>query len=161
MAKYTLFRDDDISVTSNIVLLRQVHDLFLKHNKIHTVAVLMDRLWENKEIWYWLMTAKNLRVGLHGWTHIDYGRNTEAATIADIRQSLAYWNSHYDRGKNVPPLIDTFYPPWNSVSAELESACAATGLTLDARMGGEVFNFHYWSCQDAKYMKQLEEALRG
>lgn len=158
---YTLFRDDDISVTTDVDLLIRTHNLFLKHNKTHTVAIEMERLWENKEVWFFLMTAKNLRVGLHGWSHAEYWKLSAEECESDIRKSLDYWKTVTQRGKYNAPKITTFYPPWNKVGDGLIEACERCGLTLDARVGGEVYNFHYWAFIDANRLSQLEQALKA
>lgn len=155
----TLYRDDDICVTSNVTLLRQVHDLFIKHNKIHTVAVQMKDIWDNKEVWYWLMTAPNLEVGLHGWEHKDYGVMPYSEIYSDIERSINYWNTHIVKGKYHQKPLKKFFPPWNSSSYRLEEACEKFGLTVDTRVGGEVYNFHYWALQDKDRMKKLEDTL--
>lgn len=157
---YTLYRDDDISVTSDIQLLMEVHDLFVKHGKIHTVAVLVKDIWENKEVWYWLMTSSNLRIGLHGWDHKDYGRAGYSEIQSDIQRCLEYLHDKAKKGKYESPYVDTFYPPWNSVGPDLSKICQLYGLQCDARIGPPVFNFHYWACQDKKHMDALEEALK-
>lgn len=157
---YTLYRDDDISVTSNITLLMKVHELFIKHNRIHTVAVLMKDLWENKEVWYWLQTAPNLEIGLHGWDHQDYGKLDKVSLWSLLTASLEYWQIRTLRGGYKLRPITTFYPPWNSVSQDLMRVCNSFGLTVDSRVGGEVYNFHYWALFEDRRMKELEEALR-
>lgn len=157
---YRLYRDDDISVTSDINLLKKVHEYFIKYNKIHTVAVLMKDIWDNKEIWYWLMTAKNLSIGLHGWKHKNYSELSAPKIACDIHKSLQYWRLHVTRGNYNAELNHVFYPPWNAVGQELISACKDAGFAVDSRVGGEVFNFHYWACQDQAHMSALEEALK-
>lgn len=156
---YTLFRDDDISVTSNITLLKQVHNHFVTYNKMHTVAVLMKDLWENKEVWYWLMTAENLEIGLHGWEHSDYGKMSPDRIRRDIENSLWYWKERIAAGKYPYRPIKVFYPPWNSTSQHLESVCEEFFLKVDSRVGGEVYNFHYWALQDFGKLEDLKEAL--
>lgn len=156
---FKLYRDDDISVTSDLGLLMKVHEQFIRYNRIHTVAVVMKDIWQNKEIWYWLMTARNLDVGLHGWEHRDYSRMDLIDIEGDITMSLEYWNHCRARGKYPHKQIEVFYPPWNKISPALQKACDEFSLALDNRVGGEVFNFHYWACTD-RHMDQLQEALR-
>lgn len=152
-----LFRDDDISYTTDWRLLQEAHEIIESRGKIHTVAVQMYRLWENKEVWYWLMTAKNLVVGLHGWEHSDYSKMPYECIVEDIHKCKAYW-MHNTRNYKNPPMWDTFYPPWNHVSNDLTLACRDTSLKLDSRVGGDVFNFHYWELVDPTRRARLERA---
>lgn len=161
MPAYTLFRDDDISYTSNINLLMETHELFLKHDRQHLVTVQMYRLWENKEVWFWLMTAKNLAVGLHGWEHDDYSLMPEHNAAEQIKKSLDYWQTVSARGGYQAPPITTFYPPWNHVSHTLDVAVRKCGLLLDSRWRAPVYGFHYWELIDPARREALEKALRS
>jgi peptidoglycan/xylan/chitin deacetylase (PgdA/CDA1 family) len=158
-----LYRDDDISVTTNIILLKKVHDIIVSRGKIHTVAVQMKDIWENKEVWYFLMTAKNLDVGLHGWTHRDYSKLSYDEIMRDIHESISYWESNILRGGYNKKEIKTFYPPWNRVSQDLERACKDMGLILDSRTikthPGEVYGFHYWTFTEQDSVDRLVSVL--
>ena len=159
---YELYRDDDISVTTDIILFKQVNDLFIKHNKIHTCAVQMAGLWDNKEIWYLLNLHSNIEVGLHCWEHVDYSKLAYDEIVKDINKCLDYWNTKCAKsfGKDKAKKINTLFPPWNAISPELEKACNDRGLKLDARIGPPVYNFHYWSCINPDKMKGLEINLQ-
>lgn len=160
MRRYTLFRDDDVSVTTDIGLLMRAHDLIVSHGKTHAVGVLMERLWDAKEVWLWLMTTPGLIVGLHGWRHEDYSTWPTTSIVTDIQRSLDYWR---ERSGAYPeaPQITTFFPPWNRVSPALEQACRVTGLTLDARWKkGGVFGFHSWELVLPEREGKLARALR-
>lgn len=162
MSRYNTFRDDDISVTTDIGLLMKTHDLIISYGKIHTVSVLMKDLWDNKEVWLWLMTAKNLSVGLHGWTHLDYSRQPFEICLLDIRRSLDYWQEHTGAYPDAP-RISMFYPPWNRSSMELELACRDCGLVLDNRWKKDtpVYGFHSWEMFLPDRWAALEKALRA
>jgi peptidoglycan/xylan/chitin deacetylase (PgdA/CDA1 family) len=160
MSDIKIFRDDDISVTSNCDLLRHVHELFIKYNKTHTIAVLMKDIWENKEIWYWMMTAPNLEICLHGWDHKDYSVMNEEDIRKDLNLCLNYWEKELKDHKKEYIHIKKFLPPWNRVNATLIKICDEFGLEVDNRIGGLVYNFHYWCMYDQDRMKALEEALR-
>ena len=155
-----MYRDDDIAVTSNINLLLQVHSLFIKYNKIHTIAVLMEDIWENKEVWHWLMTAPNLEICLHGWDHKDYSVMSEEDIRHDLNLCFDYWKRRLaDHKKSYIP-IKKFLPPWNRVSAALIKVCDEFGLEVDNRVGGVVYNFHYWALYEPDRMRALEDALK-
>lgn len=159
-----IFRDDDINKYTDIGTFLKVHSLFEKYKKLHTVAVEMEGLWENKELWYILVTTPNIQIGLHGWTHLDYSKMPYNEICDSISKSLNYWKSHIIEGYGSGvyqgnKIIRTFYPPWNRVSEDLKRACAACELSLDSRTSDGVYNFHYWACIEERYMKDLEQML--
>ena len=156
-----IFRDDDISKFTDIGLITKIHSLFLKYNKTHTVAVEMDGLWENKAIWYWLMTAPNLYVGLHGWTHKDYSILPKEDIELDIQKSISYWNYNIERGKYKPKELKVFYPPWNKRSSLLEEICGKHGLRVHCEVGGGTYNFHWWTFTGTEDWGKLEELLKN
>lgn len=157
---FKMYRDDDICVTSNIEILRRVHEFFIKYNKVHTIAVLMEDIWENKEVWHWLMTAPNLEICLHGWDHKDFSVMTKEDIRADFKLCLDYWVRRLKDHKKEFIPIKKFLPPWNRVSEDLKVVCAEFGLEVDNRVGGEVYNFHYWALYDPERIAALEEALK-
>lgn len=157
---WVIYRDDDISRFTDYRLLDKVHGLFLEYNKIHTVAVEMEGLWENKLVWFWLMTAKNLDIGLHCWRHEDYSQKSENEINRLVKQSLGYWHSNIERGGYTPRPIKKFYPPWNRVCPALYKVCKQYGLEVDNRVGGEVFNFHWWEFIEKERWERLTNVLR-
>lgn len=162
-----LFRDDDINIYTDMGIFTRVHDLFDKHNKVHTIAVEMRDLWESKDIFYYIAMKRNIKVGLHGWTHKDYSKLSFEECNHDIEKSLNYWNGN--RNRMITPemaahesnRIDTFYPPWNRVSDNLIRACERNGLKVDARYSlPEVYIFHFWAMIEGNRIKELEELLK-
>ena len=83
-----LFRDDDISKFTDLTLFRKVDELFIRHNKIHTIAVEMEGIWENKGIWNYILTSPVIKVDFHGWTHKDYSKLTYEEIKDDIEKTL-------------------------------------------------------------------------
>lgn len=160
-----ILRDDDPAVTTNALLFREVHELFRKYNKVHSCGVLMRNLWDNKELWYLLVEEPNIEVCLHGLDHIDYGVAPYDKIVSDIKESLEYWRVRVTRGfgaHKVKP-IKKFYPPWHSISADLERACNDCGLTLESKhLESEgVFCFHYWEAIYPARLERIEKALKG
>lgn len=159
-----LWRDDDISCFTTIQQFKPIHDLFIKYNKIHTIAVLAKDLWENKEICYYLATTPNLDIQLHGWDHVDYSLDysqiSELETKQKLTTAIEYLEEHiskYRREKGMPELkITKFLPPWNKESEMIKRVCQELGLEFDNRIGGEVANFHYWSVD----LNTLENRLK-
>lgn len=160
MNRYHTFRDDDVSYTTDIHLLMLAHDLIVSRGKLHTVAVQMERLWDNKEVWFFIMTAQHLRVGLHGWDHSDYSKKPYGEIDVHLRRCKEHWESHV-RAYPDAPKISTFYPPWNRVSDDLRKACHAHGLLIDDRWKGNtgVYGFHSWELIEPQRRRKLERAL--
>jgi hypothetical protein len=162
MSNFHTFRDDDPGVHSNALLFRQVHDLFDKYKKTHSCGVIMRDLWENKELWYLLVTKPNIEICLHGLDHIDYGVASYEKIVEDIKESLEYWRVRVGRGYGADKIkpIKKFYPPWHSTSTILEKACKDCGLELDARREPDgVFCFHYWEAIDPQRLINLEKII--
>ena len=153
-----LFRDDDVSKYTDIQTFLKIHDLFKKYKKVHTCAVEMDGLFDSRGVWHLLQTEPLIEIGLHGWTHKDYSILSYDEICDDFKKSLDYWNSHSYEGYGKVIQIKTYYPTWNRVSDNLMRACATYRLKLDARVGGEVFNFHWWNF--ITDMDGLKKALR-
>lgn len=156
---YTLFRDDDISKYTDMTLMREVHQLFIDNKKIHTVSVEVEGLWDNKLVWYWLMTAPNLQIGLHGWNHSDYSVMAITDIIDHFQRSYRYWSERIAGGGYEKRDFVAFYPPWNKVGNGLRMVCEEYKLPLDNRVGGEVYNFHWWTMHDDKRKAALQSAL--
>lgn len=166
-----LFRDDDISYLTTIHKFQPFHELFIKYKKTHTIAVLAEKFWDNKEICYYVATAPYLNIGLHGLSHKDYA--LEANKLHDpkfvlppnslqveLEEAKKYLEEHinkYRKEKMLPVLrITTFFPPWNRSNKYLEKECSLAGLKVDNRVGGEVVNLHYWSTP----LLELEQILK-
>ena len=161
MAK--IYRDDDVNKYTDIGLMEEIHAPFIKYNKIHTIAVEMEDLWESKHVWYWITETPNIDVELHGWTHKDYSAMSYEDVRKDIQKSLDYWNGHTLMGGYKEKQIKVFYPPWNRVSPILQDVCDNLGLKLDNRVGGDVYNFHWWTFRDKRRedLKKLQNDLCG
>lgn len=136
-----------------------IHDLFIKHSKIHTVTILMKDLWESRGVWEWLMTTPNLDIALHGWEHEDYSKLPYQVAKNDIACCLQYWKENTDRmGYNIP--LKVFYPPWNKVSNELIMALGDLGLELnDCIDETKVYNLHWWEYIGGRNLDKLEAKL--
>lgn len=153
-----LWRDDDINRFTDIQVFLQIHDLFIKYNKVHTCVVEMKDLWENRGLWHLLMTLPNLEITLHCWEHIDYSAMTYEQVKSDIKKSLDYFYSRCNGYKE--KTIKLFCPPWNKSSSPIYKACFDLGLVVNDNTDGKTYNFHWWECIDDKGMVALEEKLR-
>jgi len=138
-----LYRDDDICKWTDLT----------EFKKLHTCAVLFEGIADNYGLFHYLVTAPLLDVQLHGWRHRDYSVLSKEEILIDFFRAIAYWNHNVTRryGKeildNALKRITTYYPPWNRVHDNIKEACKEAGLKVDNRVGGEVFNFHYWSAK--------------
>ena len=161
-----LYRDDDINIYTSLWLFMKVDELFQKYNKIHTIAIEVKDLWENKELFNYILRSLSIQVGLHGWTHRDYSIMPYEDVLVDLQKAIEYWEQrkmggYGDLVKTPLKKFKTFYPTWNRVSPELKRACDTVGLELDSReRGSDLYSFHYWALTDKKRFDALEELLR-
>ena len=162
-----LYRDDDIGKYTDLSLIQKIHSLFVRYNRIHTVSILMDDLWESKAVWFWLQTTPNLDITLHGWKHVDYSKINIFDLRKNIKQCLDYWEENSKRAMDVYEykfkLLKVFYPPWNKTSPALYQVCSEVGLEVSVKNRvsnpGEVYDFHWWECVNDEYFKKLVRAL--
>lgn len=148
-----IYRDDDISQYTDLETIMAIQDVFDHHGKIHTVTIIMERLWESRGVWEWLMTTENIDVAFHGWIHCDYAGVSYEGTLRMFRQSLTEWKKHTER-MGYTKQLKVFYPPWNSWNANTARACEEVGLELNASIDtSEVYNFHWY-----EFVKQNRQA---
>ena len=154
------YRDDDINYLTCSDELKRIHEPFRKYNKIHTVACEMYQLWENKSLFYFLVSDPLINVELHGWRHEPYYNWTIENIYEDFKRSIEYWDSHTKRLlgiKELTPLktISTWMATWNRSSDNCKTACDKLGLKVNT---GEncTWQFHYWST----IPREVEEKLQ-
>lgn len=145
-----IWRDDDPNVYTDVYIFKQIHENFIKRGETHTVAVIMKNLWENHALFYYLATAPNLVVGLHGWEHKDYSTLSLEECYDDIRLSIDYWKENATRMVGTAKPITTFFAPWNKESWNIRKACEQNGLKFcnvkEGLWEGEIIkSFHWWS----------------
>ena len=154
--KPEIWRDDDVNVYTDAFRFKELHERFIRKGKTHTVAVIMKDLWENHALFYYLATAPNLEIGLHGWEHKDYSVLPYEECYEDIRKSLNYWWENSLRMVGTCKPIDTFFAPWNREGEGIKKACQDLGLKFCATKGGDwegkkIKSFHWWNIIDGKY----------
>jgi peptidoglycan/xylan/chitin deacetylase (PgdA/CDA1 family) len=146
----TLNRDDDCNVYTDAFRFKEFHQkYFVNADKIHTVAVIMKDIWENHALFYYLATAPNLEIGLHGWKHKDYSKLSYEECYQDLKKSLDYWKENSRRMVGYAKRIENFYAPWNREGEEIKKACQDLGLGFCAVQRGiwegkQVKSFHWW-----------------
>lgn len=153
------YRDDDINVYTCVEDFRRIHRVFQKHGRIHTVACEMRDLWENKALFWMLLTDPLINVELHGWTHDSYECWLVEQIVDDMRKSVDYWNMHAKRmlgTHDLPPLkrITTYCAKWNRTSPGIEEACRRLGLSV--HLGDCKWQFHWWSTTPAEVEERLQ-----
>lgn len=144
-----IWRDDDPNVYTCAFAFKALHEEFIKHKEVHTVAVIMKDLWENHTLFYYLATAPYLEIGLHGWEHKDYSLLSYEECYEDLKKSLDYWKENAKRMVGYAKPIDTFFAPWNHESDDIKKACKDVGLNFcnvkkGEWNGAQVNSFHHW-----------------
>lgn len=160
-----IFRDDDISVSTDLTRLKFIHDKFLKAGVTHTVAVIAKDLCNNPELVEYLKLG-GFDIQLHCWEHVDLTK----LKLIDIRWHISDCLEMMDFcGFNRPTKL---YPPWNKSNEKLSFAAYAAQITVSNKkislsqylngVKGEVINFHYWDKEcddlDAALLKYKNES---
>lgn len=156
-----IFRDDDISVHTDLAVLKPVHDIFKKHLVMHTVAIIAKDIDMNTELIMYLK-RENFDVQLHCWEHYNMIECKDKLPV-DLLRCM---NMFKRCGIDIPKIL---YPPWNVADStvihhasyfNLEVSTKKCSLSQYVAANGnvdvDVVNFHYWDeeCRD------LDEALR-
>lgn len=145
-----IFRDDDISLITNINQFVFVHQIFQRFRVTHTIAVILKDIEKNVELMAYLLSHRDeIDIQLHCWEHVDYNRLISQAD--DLTKCVREFTATFGN----PPA--TWYPPWNSCdfrTAEVAKGCGLIPrpdkISLDQyiRKKGAVkedtINFHYW-----------------
>ena len=148
-----LYRDDDPNVYTDAYLFKELHKQFLNKGIEHTAAVIMENLWENHALFWYLATAPLLNIGLHGWQHKDYSILSYEECYDDLKKSLDYWKENSTRMTGQCKEISIFFAPWNRESENIRKACADVGLKFcNVKKGKwedyEIRSFHWWNIID-------------
>lgn len=154
-----IWRDDDISVATDLAQFKAIHELFIKYNVTHTIAVICEDIELNIDLLIYLKITSHIDIQIHCWDHYDITLYTEVFE-SDLKKCIKKIKEVFG--------IDatTYYPAWNRANEENKKAIEANGLTLSkdkislskylrtTNYNG-VINFHYW----ADECKDLEAAL--
>jgi len=157
-----IFRDDDISVHTDLAVLKPVHDIFKKHLVMHTVAVIAKDIDMNTDLVMYLK-KENFDVQLHCFEHYNFAEVDINKLDTDLLRSL---NMFARCGIDRPTVL---YPPWNITSHavnvmawdkhKLTVSNKKCSLSQYVKANGnvdvDVVNFHYWD----KECEDLDEAL--
>jgi len=147
-----IYRDDDVSMYTCAYAFKTLHEKFIQHDKVHTVALIMKDLWQNHALFWYLATAPNLEIGLHGWEHKDYSTLSYEECFSDLKRSLEYWIENSTRMTKRCKPITTFFAPWNRESENIKKACADLGLIFcNTATSNEIRSFHHWNTMNDKF----------
>ncbi len=154
-----IWRDDDILWEDyGLDVLLKADDLFQQYGRLHTVAILADRLTPEVAA---AIRDRKMSAQVHAWHHDDL--STDAHAIGQLRQAR-------DLIADLIGVMPTvLYPPWNKTGPAMEQEAAKLGLRVSARKTSlshylkvkgqtthDTINFHYW----APEMALLEPALQ-
>ncbi len=158
------YRDDDINVYTSVGEFHEIHKVFRKYKRMHTIACEMRNLWYNKGLFWYILQDPLINVELHGWTHERYKNHDLGPLMNELRMARDYWNQHAARmlGKtSVDELpetkkITTFFPPWNQVSSNIEEACKLLKLRLSYKDEDCHWMFHFWATTPKEVAEKLQ-----
>ncbi len=158
-----IFRDDDISVHTDLAVLKPVHQIFKKYMVMHTVAIIAKDIDMNTELVMYLK-RENFDIQLHCFEHYNLTELTaEQLDIALLKSTNMFKRCGFD-------LPIRLYPPWNKTSQAVnvlawdkynlevsyKKCSLAQYVAANGNVDVDVVNFHYWDDE----IKDLDEALR-
>lgn len=157
-----IFRDDDISHTTDIALFKRVHKYFKDAVMMHTIALIVKDIETNPKLVEYIK-RENIDVQIHCFTHYKLTEDIEQAEL-DIPLCIETIEKLFGERPTV------LYPPWNNTTEELNELAESFGLKVstkkisldqylrcDGEVDEEVINFHYWAQQETIL---LEPALK-
>lgn len=158
-----IFRDDDISVLTDMPEFTRVDAIFKKYGVEHTIAVIAKDIEKNAALVDYINANPHIKVQLHCWEHIKFTENTDM-----LGGHLVLGIDKLKEVFNVTPTI--LYPPWNESDRQVMVIAHKLGLTVSnkkitltqyirvrGQVAEDVINFHYWHDEDAML---LDPALR-
>lgn len=161
-----IFRDDDISCFTNLEDFKRVHDLFIKYETVHTIAVIAKDIEKHPELVNYIKIYQEnglIDVQLHCWDHVDLTKGNESAIMIDLE------NASFKLREVLGIMPEILFPPWNKHDDRLDRIADSLCLKVSSKKislsqyikaGGDVdcetINFHYWSPQEVMF---LETAL--
>lgn len=151
-----IWRDDDISVDTNLEQLIRVDDILRVAGLTHTIAVIAEG-FQTSTVLVDAIVRRGMDVQLHCWRHDDL------TTTPDLLKQLADGADMITRVFGQRPTV--LYPPWNRSDERVEQAAASLGLRVSTekvslqqyiRVKGDVaedvINFHYWSAEERRLL---------
>jgi len=161
MRKTIIWRSDDISASTDISVLKKVHQHFRDALVMHTVTIIAKDFDTRPDLIAYLK-ENNFDIQLHCWEHYNFVENEEKL-YEDIPKCLAMFEKcGFDRPTHL-------YPPWNHIINRIniivrerwqirlswEKISIAGYIRNKGHIRYPVVNFHYWN----KECEMLPEAL--
>jgi peptidoglycan/xylan/chitin deacetylase (PgdA/CDA1 family) len=142
-----IWRDDDISFETDLKRFKQIQDLFLKYNVLHTIGLICKDIHKNIDLINFI-NKNNIDVQIHCWNHYDMTLNYEK-----VKNDLPRCIETIEKCFGKRPTV--LYVPWNHSDEMIEWIAKENELTVSNKkislsgylrgQTGEVINFHSWS----------------
>lgn len=145
-----VWRNDDISQWTKLDEFRRVHEIFIKYNVVHTLAVICRDLEKHTELIKYLNSQPLLDMQFHCLDHFHYPHNK---SIMDEQFSEGV--KVFERVFNKKPTV--WFPPFNDTDVHCADAAAKYGMKTSYQKvslkyyidnkGDVMFpvvNFHSW-----------------
>lgn len=161
MREAIIWRGDDVQQSSDLKLFKQAHELFIKYNVLHTVALICNEIEKNKPLVKYIkqqVKNKSMDVQVHCWNHFEFPKDP-----VQVDKDLPKCIEVIKRLSGKMP--DTLYLPWNKSDSVIDAIAwkhhlksSYTKISLEQYLRGvkgTVINWHFW----ADEVKDLEPAL--
>lgn len=164
-----IYRDDDLPQGISMETLNEIHQLFIRSGKIHTMSILASELEKSPGFVQYVNSHKNIDLVLHGWTHTNYSLEKDDVIREDLRNSLLAFDKYFSKYPTV------WYLPWNGwvkgegfthvprvkeiaveFGLEVITDCTDIGRFLKGEKK-EVIYFHHWNQKEVSALPQLLE----
>jgi peptidoglycan/xylan/chitin deacetylase (PgdA/CDA1 family) len=149
-----IFRDDDISHTTDIALFKRVHNYFKEAIVLHTIALICKDIETNPDLIEYIK-SQNIDVQVHCWTHYDMTTDYEQVK-EDLQKCIVTIKAVFGERPT------TLFPPWNRTDETVNQIAGSLGLKVsnkkisldqyirfNGEVSEEVINFHYWAQQES------------
>ena len=154
-----IYRDDDPCVFTCAGDFKRMHEeVFVKTKTLHTAAIVVDDLWRNTALFYYLITAPYLKVELHAWDHDpknDFSNMDIDDVFYTLQKCLKYYYTNAMRMLGVQKLppekcITTWFTPWNRATDNMIKSCEAMQIKFCNVAYGEwngnfIKSLHCWN----------------
>lgn len=156
-----IFRDDDLPQGIIVEVLDNIHQEFLKRNKIHTITILASEIDNQQNFVKYVNETPNFDIALHGWIHDHYPIFTEEMVRTDLDKSMSAMERNFGKKPT------KWYLPWNGwindfgtskvdwlrpiakeYGLEIDIECNHIGTTLRDNLHPKVVYFHWWHKED-------------
>lgn len=159
-----IWRDDDISVRTNLRELLEVDHLLQTAGLRHTVAIIAKNL-DTNPLLIAEIKSRRMDVQLHCWDHEDL--TVDRTALADLSLGVEMIERVFGERPSV------LYPPWNRADGRVHEVAASLGLRVSnekvslnqfIRVQGDiaerVVNFHYWSEEERSLLPEAIDVFK-